>query len=218
MWRALIIGGSLALCAAPAEADGAQLERWPLPGRTTPSSAVRAADGSVWFTTNAGVGRVDVSGRVTRFRVRAGEVVDLTLGPDGALYGTFLNARSVYGDGLVRIGADGGSSLVRYRGRGRGITALAPGPAGDLWAATEVPAAVVRMSTAGAMTTRTRVPERAAPSAMATAPDGTLGFISDAGAGRVSIDGRLTITKLGDFSDATGITATPDGAMWALPF
>ena len=218
MWRALILTCVVAPFVTAADTVAADLERWPMQGRTAAAEAVRGPDGSVWFSTISGVGRVDAFGRVTRYRVRTGETGDLTPGPDGALYGTLLSDEGVYRRGIVRIAMDGRSSFVRYRGPGLSITALAPGPDGDLWAATEVPPAIIRMTTSGTMTARTRVSEGAQPTAMATGPDGSVGFASGAGVGRVTPDGRLTLVKTGELSDASAITATPDGAVWALPF
>jgi streptogramin lyase len=206
--------------AAPARA--ARLERFPLPGRQNPGGVVQGPDGAVWFTTDRGVGRVEPSGHMSLFRVRRVEVITLVPGPDGALYGTALKPDGTLGDRVVRVAMDGSTTMVAYSGPGHGVEEIAPGPAGDLWAAIEVPAAIVRMTPAGAVTARIRLPRGTEPTAMATAPDGTLGFLSaDLSEGnrfgRVSPDGTLNLSNEPGFAEEQALVATPDGAFWATP-
>jgi streptogramin lyase len=195
-------------------ADAAELERFPLPpAMTWASSPVLGPDGALWFEVTQGVGRLDPDGRARLFR--GPQVSGLTPGPEGALWGAVFLPDGVYDDGFARVDMDGRITFIRAQGA-RGIMWVVAGPAGDLWAAEDLVdnSAIVRMTTTGDVTSRTRIPADIVADSGEAAADGALWFLYDGGLGRLSVDGRLTLTSIEGVDDSEVIAVSPDGAVW----
>ena len=71
----------LAAGAGAIACDPGRCATFSAPGATGP--VVAGPDGALWFLGDGFVGRMDLSGNVTRFPAPVGPASDLTVGPDG---------------------------------------------------------------------------------------------------------------------------------------
>ena len=83
-------------------------------------------DGALWYAGNGFLGRMTVSGRVTRIDAPVTPDSDVAAGTDGAVWFTVADGR------VGRVAPDGGVSL-RSLGAGGGLGSLASGPDGAMW-------------------------------------------------------------------------------------
>jgi streptogramin lyase len=190
---------------------------------------VGGSDGALWFTqyNRHAIGRMTTAGSYSEFPVPApsdavGQQTPngIAAGPDGNVWFT-----SNAGDSVGRVTPGGTVTVFELPGfatrfgAGRTPTAITAGPDGAMWFIETSPAAIARITTSGAVTEFPLAAGRS-PYDIAPGPDGQLWFTDFANTSvvRMATDGTIT----GDFplptpsSGARGITAGPDGAIWAV--
>ncbi len=201
----------------------------------TVNSVTAGPDGAVWFTLvywvegrrRALVGRIDASGRMTRFPLpgRSGPA-KIVAGPDGNLWFTER------GDGVPKIGRvtpSGRLTHFRLPSRQRWPSSIVAGSDGNLWFGEEPVTysreranRVGRITTAGAIT-EFPVPGRERTQALAAGPGGNIWFTSPLGQGPLSLG---SITASGTARpllclqqspcevDADALAVGADGQLW----
>ncbi|HEX9132639.1 MAG TPA: Virginiamycin B lyase [Ktedonobacteraceae bacterium] len=214
-----------------------------LPGNINKDEVIESAksitagpDGALWFTSqnkspvtftivSGQLGRITTSGSITEFTLPSGGTrrttphpIDITTGPDGALWFTDPNLSKI-----GRITTSG--SLTQFTSPQADPIGITTGPDGASWfTATFFPAAKVgRVTTAGVFTIFTIASSADGVSAgesIATGPDGKLWFSDyDSTLSRGSILSITTAGTVKAFPFPTlnvidGITAGPDAKMW----
>jgi virginiamycin B lyase len=165
--------------------------------------------------------------------------VDITAGPDGALW--FTGYASGYAGGVGRITTAGVVSAYTFPfppGPPRHTVAITAGPDGALWFTWDTycddPSGLSRITTDGVITDRVFSGSSCSTLGVTSAPDGAIWFTNSqtprAGSGniaRVTTDGTVQSRYVVGFGDdctgggypyagrfPTGITAGPDGALW----
>jgi streptogramin lyase len=208
----------------------------PLPGTVvTPTSITMGPDGALWFTaptegqTGGGswlVGRITTAGAVSEFPTSIAISSPIVTGPDGNLW--FSDNNDLY-----RITPSGVITTFSEPANVSYINGLTPGPGGKVWftISDEVDGSLVgqqpaigEITPAGATTLfnipkgTTLDPSRGIdvnPTAIATARDGAMWFVDNAGFGRITSDGKLkqfALTTSG--ATARYIATGPDDTMW----
>ncbi len=124
--------GSIAVVATSA-AVSPNFTFFSLPGRSSPRFVERGADGSIWFATDRGMGRVTPAGRIIEYAAPAGEPIfevgGITAGPLGRIW--FTDDRLSIG-WIAPSGAMGEFPLPQTVGYGR-LGGIAAGRDGNLW-------------------------------------------------------------------------------------
>jgi streptogramin lyase len=203
----------------------------------TPTSITVGHDGALWFTgpmegqTDGGswlVGRITTAGAVTEYPMLNFSINSpIVAGPDGNLW-TGGN-----GSSLARITPSGVITTFSLPGNFSPIAGLSSGPDGNVWFTEtedvggslvgEQPA-IGEITPAGA-TTLFKIPQGTTldpsrgvdvnPTAIATARDGAMWFVENAGIGRITTDGKLDqfpLTTPG--ATAEYIATGPGDTMW----
>jgi virginiamycin B lyase len=174
----------------------------PIPG-SAPWGITAGADGALWFTEGAKIGRITTSGMVTEYSIPTpGEgSLGIAAGPDGALWFT----RSMQ---IGRITTTGSVTVFTLPTDQQPV-AIAAGPDGALWYTR--PGAIGRITTSGAIT---EFPLNGNPYSIAAGPDGALWFADgvNKAIGRITTAG--TITEFQSAAVPASITAGSDGALW----
>jgi streptogramin lyase len=166
----------------------------------------------------------------------SGAPLDLATGPDGAVWFTELET-----DKIGRITSDGAMMEYPLRGQGDAGHSIVLGSDHNLWVtmgvtragfATNTPAAIGRITLAGALTTIPLPPSSCpdgndyydeTPDQIAQSADGSLWFIVERRAdistcdtiGRITLDGHVTVYAL-PYQDAefSSLTRGTDGNIW----
>jgi streptogramin lyase len=201
------------------------------PSIQNPTSITVGSDGALWFTNefaaisnggsylDASIGRITTSGVVTNYSdATVDGPVDITAGPDGALWftnqGYCVAGLCGYGQSIGRITTAGVVTAYPLPRTyfPNGITA---GSDGNLWFTNVGDNSIGCITTSGAITIYTD-PSISIPEYITAGPDGNLWFTN----GRTGTIGRITTagvvasyalpTGIGPF----GITSGPDGALW----
>ncbi|MFB4303245.1 hypothetical protein [Actinomadura sp. NTSP31] len=221
-----LLGAAALSAARPAAA--AEVPEYPVPIRdVAPLGLAAAPDGSVWFTEmNAGIGKVDGSGKVTEYAVGKNSqgvlgVPDaITTAPDGTLW--FTDASTA----VPRIGkidkATGKSTFTEVPDlAGNQITDITAGPDGNMWFTGNGNGALGRITPSGAVTTYDMNAYGLSPYAITAGPDKALWFTDSAGGAIGRIDpatAEVSIfypsSSLNGSPALGGITSGPDGALW----
>ncbi len=138
--------------------------------------------------------------------------LDLTQGPDGALWFTEFDANQI--GRMTLKGEFKEFALPSFR-LPEGITT---GPDGNIWF-TEEQGWIGRMTPAGVLTEFPLPTTGAEPTAITAGPDGNLWFtVTGPNAlGRITPDGHISLFALAaDASAPSGITRGPDGNLWFI--
>ena len=219
--RVVVLGVALAAVASPSVADAAikTYNVGPNPGRM-----VRAADGSMWFTKMAAVGRITTAGVARSFALPAAkpdqDVLAVTVAPDGSAW-----AAEAPGS-IARI--DGGGAVTEFAPPVLGMPAgIVVGPDAQVWFSDAALGRITRFDpVAGAFsdTVLGSVPgayfrvDPAAPTEMVVGPDQAVWVLQLAPGrvGRIAADGSISYHWLpaGSASAPTGLAFGRDGALW----
>jgi virginiamycin B lyase len=188
-----------------------------------PGRMARAADGSMWFTKAAGVGRITTAGAARSFGLPGAkpdrDVLAITVAADGSAWA-----------------AEAPGSIARIDGTGN-VTEFAPpvlgqpagivvGPDGQVWFSDAALGRITRFDLAGGFVDQVlgSVPgaysrvDPAAPTEMVLGPDQAVWILQLAPGrvGRISSDGSVSYYWLpaGPASAPTGLAFGRDGALW----
>jgi virginiamycin B lyase len=221
-----------------------------------PEAITTGKDGALWFTDRGTpqegpcIGRITTSGQTSRYllapphaAVPYGFAVDITHGPDGALWfttqydaigrittsgtityftGPYIDA---FGAGITTgphhalwFPTGGGIGRITTQGivsRYPGYSGqdIAAGPDGALWFTTD-DSSIGRITTAGSEKLYSKNSLQNTWG-IARGPDGAMWFTDrDNTIGRITTRGKITLFGNSEISDSANITDGPDGAMW----
>jgi streptogramin lyase len=146
-------------------------------------------DGAMWFTEEAKIGRIDMTGAVSEWPIPSASSVPggIVAGSDGAMWFT-EQAKPAIG----RIATSG--QITEYPlPAGTEPLYIASGPDGALWA-TDFAGTIDRITTAGVLTAQYRIPTRnSRPATIVAGPDGNLWFAERAGkVAKITTAGAIT--------------------------
>lgn len=184
------------------------------PVASAPFGITSGPRGSVWFSLDDAVGRIDRQGVITTYPVptpNAG-VGWLTVDPAGAVWFAERN-----GDKIGRITPNGAITEYALPSSPAVPQGIVLGPDGNLYVTEQVANAVARLDPATGQVREFPVPTAAAgPQSGALGPDGAFWFIerSAAKVGRMTLDGAFTEYPLAPNAFPNRIVAAPDGALW----
>jgi virginiamycin B lyase len=210
-----------------AEPEGARLaavdpgpspfETLELPTGTAVLRTQPTDDGGLWFSHDEGVGRVDPSGSVTLVPMPSADpqVIGITVGPDGNLWGVRGQASIV-----VRVTPDLVVTEFSVPGTNPEMAEITVGPDGALWFTLTNAGEVGRITTDGVVTTFPIGPG-STPVGIVTGADGRLWVaLSDKDEiAAVTTDGTVTrYPLLGTGIQPQQVTLGPDGAVWYSGF
>ncbi len=168
-------------------------------------------DGNLWYAATDkrsghdkdAVARLTPAGDLTIYGGSFTEApVDITAGPDGALWVTEPD-----GGRVGRITTTGAVTEVPVGGE---PTAIVAGPDGALWF-TDDKGKIGRVTTDGSFTMFSGAGQK--PGDIAAGPDGALWYTLAHGVGRISAAGAITTYDLGE-AEPVSITAGPDAAVY----
>jgi virginiamycin B lyase len=190
-----------------------------------PGRMVRAADGAIWFTKSAAVGRITTTGATRTFSVRGAgsgsgtEIMGVAVGPDGTVWATAASG------GIARI--DPAGPVATFAPAAAGLpTGIVVAPDGLVWFSDSARGSISRFDGAStfAETLIGSIPgpdfraDPAAPTELIVGPDNAVWILHlTAGRiGRMTLDTALTsfVLPSGAASAPTGIALGPDGALW----
>jgi virginiamycin B lyase len=182
-----------------------------------PADLIRAADGTMYWTGDEGVGRKTPSGAPETV-ARPGFSEGLGLTAAGAVrWGENVGGTN---EGVYRFAGDAWGAAVQAVATAPGsgsVTGMALGPEGHLWVAFPGVDGLRVLDAAGLAVERTvELPPGSGPSRLALGPDGDLWvtmFDADA-VDRIAADGSRTRFGLPTGSSPLDIVAGPDGALW----
>ena len=148
------------------------------PGASVLYDITSGPDGNIWFTDfyGASIGRIDMSGKVKRFPTptTGSEPYAITAGPDGNLWFTEQGPANQVGRittaGVITEFAVTINGTSYHPGNG-----IVTGPDHNLWFTTKSSNAIIRMTTAGVMTSFTN-PNNCAGSRITVGSDGDLWY------------------------------------------
>jgi len=209
------------------------------------SSITSGPDGALWFTANSNsgnsIGRITTSGHVTLFQSPSlgtanwnmsnhQDLVDITNGPDGALWFSSENLNGQNGGSSPTwIGTMTTSGAVTEYPVPFAANAgpLTTGPDGALWFGTTLGGAIGRVTTSGQFTEFTgQLTQIGDVTGITVGSDGALWFVNDNQVGPVPMDlptiGRITTDgTLSTYTDsaiegAVSIASGSDGGVWFL--
>ncbi|MEA2216762.1 MAG: virginiamycin lyase [Solirubrobacteraceae bacterium] len=185
-------------------------------------SIVTGPDGRLWFGWNKQIGAITTAGFISEFESNSSETVSgVTVGADGKLW---------YGEGnkIARMDTEGHTTASEDFTLPVGdnqINGLVLGPDGNIWFSLGVPAAIGRITPAGAITIFPTPTIGSLPFGLAVGPDKQIWFAERNGDAIGAIP--TTATSGADIVEYpvgfanTGleyITAGPDGRMWFTEF
>lgn len=150
---------------------GGAVTEYPMPAGSQPNAITVGPDGDLWAGGYGGqILRITTSGSFTPYPVAGAHIGGMTVGADGNIWFTD------YGNGAVGKTTTGGFVTEYPAPAGAIPTQLARGTDGNLWV-TDANAAILRVSTNGAMTRFTKgISSGARPQAIVSAPDTNLYF------------------------------------------
>ena len=180
-------------------------------------------DGAIWLSGKdatytpgqdpfpAKIYRVTTAGGVSSFTLPGSPTQSnsIGVGPDGALWFTYV---SIDGSGLDRVGrmtTSGAVSFFEVPGRSRETWSMTAGPDGALWFTEVLSQQVGRLTTDGSIT---EFAVDGYPGQIVAGPDGALWFTLQSAIGRITTAGVVSSYPVP--SQPGAITAGPDGALW----
>jgi virginiamycin B lyase len=198
-------------------------------------------DGDLWFTDEAGIGRITPAGTITAFPLPSGDGSpgDLTVGPDGNLWFPEYPASSSGPGAIGRITPAGAITDFPLPAGNGTASSLTLGPDGNLWFSEQLggfwfPTSAIGRITPGGALTEFPLPAGAGPFDLTIGPDGNFWFLeSHTGTtpsysiGRITPAGALTDdlwllaapSGNGEVAFPTGdLAAGPDGNLWILEY
>lgn len=182
-----------------------------------PEGITAGPDGNLWFTEargtngNGAIGRISTAGSETDFSLPSSGSAPLSIspGPDGDLWFTEMQ-----GNRIGQISTTG--TLVEHSSVPAPVS-IVDGGDGALWFTAPGPAALTRMTTAGAVTPFSLPTTSSGPEGIALGPDGNLWVVENSAdkIARVTPTGTATEFRIPTSSSgATSIAAGPDGNLW----
>lgn len=215
--RFSLASGAVTATAAPSE-----------PNRVAYAGLVRGSDGNLWYIANNTLGRLRLNGQFTEYALskELGFVGGIAAGPNGMLWVTTGNGALL----KITIPSPSDATAVPKITQVTGLPAntgdpMAVAPDGSLWAATFEMRGNIALSThftritpTGAIT-QLPLSIPSAVTALKTAPDGTLWFISTVGQGQIgwiSPAGAITsyhVSQIGEMGSRS-LAIGPDGNAW----
>ena len=198
------------------------ITEFPLPNAASDPRGITAGpDAALWFTEHAGnrIGRITTTGVVTEY-----PLIPPAAAPDGIATGSDDALWFTESNGIGRMTATGDFSEVAWP-NGCSGSALGAGSDGNLWTTCTIHQSVLRVTTAGSITSFPAFLSSAFP-ALTAGPDGDIWLTIKQGTlptvwtnvvGRMttagSTDGQATVTP-GEPSILPGIASGPDGNVW----
>jgi len=181
-------------------------------------SIASGPDGRMWFGWNEEVGAITTAGAIEGYATSStSSISGVTVGPDGKLWFSESGSTIARMDTSGKIGAGNEFPLSGYSG----IEDLARGSDGNMWFTTASPAAVGRITTAGAITMFPTPTASSLPFGIEAGPDGRMWFVEENGNNIASIPTSATSsTEIVEYpiptksAGAIYITAGPDSRMW----
>jgi virginiamycin B lyase len=189
--------GTCALFAALAV--GAALAALAFPG-TMPTTAPEVATQTQTYTLKPGT-----------------RAIDVTFGPDGNLWFTWVSYRDASSEGIGRMTVDGEVEEISLGDSGQfSIGGIDSGPEGALWFARSAAGSIGRAFPGGSVDSFPLPDPGAGPVGVAVGGDGTVWFAEAKGdrVGRIGPDGAIVEFPLPSGSEPTGIAVAPDGNLW----
>ena len=196
----------------PRVAGAATFERFYAGGAVYPGSLVTGPDGAVWFTWEAGIGRLASDGSVRLHRVATTTPQALTVGADGALWFT--------DDPVARVGRfalDGKVSFLSLSSYATRLTDVATGPDGGLWVSSSRPGRLLRLAADGSVTVAADLGADVHIWSITAQSNGDLWFAAaDLGFGLLTVAGDVRVVHRGapQVLDSQAIAAARDGTVW----
>jgi virginiamycin B lyase len=179
-------------------------------------------DGRLWFSWKTQVGAITTGGSIEGYATKASEVSGVTVGPEGKLWFGAGNAIARM-DTAGHIGV--GDEFPLPVGDNQ-INGLVLGPDGNIWFSLGLPAAVGRITPAGAITIFPTPTLNSLPFGLAVGPDKQIWFAERNGDAIGAIP--TTATSGADIVEypisgapnvgVLYVTAGPDGRMWFSEF
>jgi streptogramin lyase len=182
--------------------------------------------GRIWYTSTAGVSRVDSPGHVTTWSDPSLKApLSLTAGPDGSMWwvNEYDDSGDQVGHSIGRISADGTLSTFRDN-RICQPTHMILGPDGNLWftsfgrhygTCTSPLGQVGRITPSGVITSFTDA-SIVIPVGLTVGPDGAIWFTNGGtnSIGRITMDGAVSSFTDPSIDEPVVIATGSDGALW----
>ncbi len=183
------------------------------------ADAITAGPGGIWFLSDNNFGRISTSGTVQNLGSVSSVIFPFAfvLGSDGNIWIPIMASPTGEVDQIDPTGAVIGTFPLDP---GLFADGIANGPDGNLWVTDFDGPAIIRVTTAGAVTeftpTNSALPPSSRPSDITAGPDGNIWFTDQRSIGRVTPEGAITEFSNGITAESfpAGITAGPDGAVW----
>ena len=184
------------------------------PISAAPFGITQGARGSVWFSLNGAVGRIDQQGEISTYPLPAAnaKVGWMTTDPTASVWfaerGTGMIGRITPSGALTEFSLPTSSAVPQ------GIVVA---PDGNLYVSEQGANAIARVDPTTGSSTDISVPTpNSGPQSGALGPDGAIWFVERTAGkvGRMTLDGSFTEYPLAPGSFPNRIVAGPDGALW----